>query len=82
MDKIATLQALQKEPLEDRLELLLQLWDQLLDEGWNQPFDEQRKTELNRRWENFLAHPESGLTWEQVAAEVRFKHCSPSPSGG
>lgn len=71
MDTTATLQAIQEYPLEDRLQLLFQLWDQLLDEGWKPSVDEQRKLELDRRWANFRAHPESGLTWEQVVAEVK-----------
>ncbi len=71
MDTNATLQALQQYPIEDRLHLLFELWDQLLDEGWKPSLDEQQKAELERRWANFRAHPESGSTWEQVVAEVR-----------
>jgi putative addiction module component (TIGR02574 family) len=71
MDTTATLQALQALPLEDRLELLFQLWDQLLDDGWKPTLDDELKAELDRRWANFRANPASGLTWEQVVAHVR-----------
>ena len=71
MDTTATLQAFQGLPMEDRLELLFQLWDQLLDDGWTPTLDDERKAELDRRWANFRANPESGLTWDQVLAHVR-----------
>src|SRR6266478_4255707 len=53
MDTTATLQAVQSLPLEDRLELLFQLWDQLLDEGWQPTLSEELKAELDRRWANY-----------------------------
>jgi putative addiction module component (TIGR02574 family) len=65
------MQAFQALPLEERLELLWQLWDQLLDDGWKPALDDERKAELDRRWANYCANPESGLTWEQVVAHVR-----------
>jgi putative addiction module component (TIGR02574 family) len=71
MDTTATLQAIQTLPMEDRVELLFQLWDQLLDEGWQPALSDELKAELDRRWENFQANPDSGLTWEQVVAHVR-----------
>jgi putative addiction module component (TIGR02574 family) len=71
MDTTAALQAFQALPLEDRLELLFQLWDQLLDDGWRPTLDDELKAELDRRWANFRANPESGLTWDQVRAHVR-----------
>jgi len=61
MDTTETLQAFQALPLEDRLELLFQLWDQVLDSGWKPPLDDALKAELDRRWANFSANPGSGL---------------------
>jgi len=71
MDTAATLQAFQALPLEDRLDLLFQMWDQLLDDGWKPGIDDELKAELDRRWANYQANPGSGLTWEQVQAHVR-----------
>jgi putative addiction module component (TIGR02574 family) len=71
MDTTATLQAVQALPLEDRLELLFQVWDQLLDEGWQPTLSEELKAELDRRWANYLANPASGLSEDQVMAHVR-----------
>jgi putative addiction module component (TIGR02574 family) len=71
MDLSATLQAFHALPLEERMELLFQLWDQLLDEGWEPPLDDELKAELDRRWANFCANPAGGRTWEQVVAHLR-----------
>jgi putative addiction module component (TIGR02574 family) len=71
MDTTALVQAFGALPPEDRLELLYQLWDQLLDDGWKPTLDDERKAELERRWAKFRASPASGLTWDQVVAEVR-----------
>lgn len=71
MDTTATLQALHAWPLEERVELLFQLWDQPLDEGWKPALGDERKAELDRRWANFHANPASGRTWEQVLAHLR-----------
>jgi putative addiction module component (TIGR02574 family) len=71
VDTTATLQAVQTLSLPERLELLFQLWDQLLDEGWEPGLTDELKAELDRRWANYQANPASGLTWEQVVAHVR-----------
>jgi putative addiction module component (TIGR02574 family) len=65
------MQAFQTLTLEERLELLFQLWDQVVDEGWQPVLDDELKAELDRRWENFRANPSSGRTWDQVVAHVR-----------
>jgi putative addiction module component (TIGR02574 family) len=67
----ATLEAIQALPLEDRLEVLFRAWDGLVDDGWQPAFDNELKVELDRRWANYQANPDSGLTWEQVVAHVR-----------
>ncbi len=71
MDTTATLLAFQTLSLEERLDLLFQLWDQVLDDGWKPTLDDQLKAELDRRWANYRANPDSGLTWEQVVEHVR-----------
>ena len=71
MNASAILEAFRELPPVNRLELLGQLWDQLLDDGWTPTLDEARKEELDRRWGAFCANPQSGLTWDEVAAQVR-----------
>jgi putative addiction module component (TIGR02574 family) len=71
MDTASALQAFQSLPLEERLELLFQMRDQLLDDGWKPSIDDELKADLDRRWASHQANPGSGLTWEQVKAHVR-----------
>ncbi len=71
MDTTTALQAFRSLPFPNRVELLFELWDQLLDEGWQPTLDDETKAELERRWQSFRANPESGLTWEQVVEHVR-----------
>ena len=71
MNASAILESFRQLPQPDRLELLGQLWDQLLDDGWTPTLGDARKAELDRRWEAFRADPQSGLTWDEVVAHVR-----------
>lgn len=71
MHSSAILEAFRELPQPSRLELLGQLWDQLVDDGWTPTLDDARKAELDRRWQAFCADPQTGLTWDQVVADVR-----------
>lgn len=71
MNSAATLQAIQEFPLEERIQLVFQVWDQLLDGGWQPPLDEGTKIELSRRLAAYRANPANVLTWEQVVANAR-----------
>jgi putative addiction module component (TIGR02574 family) len=71
MDAAAALQAVQALPIEDRLGVLFQAWDQLLDEGWQPTLSDELKAELDRRWASFQASPAAGLSEEEVMARAR-----------
>ena len=71
MNSNATIQEVQTWPFEDRLELLFQLWDRLLDDRWKPTLDDDLKAELDRRWANYQENPERALTGEQVVAYAR-----------
>jgi putative addiction module component (TIGR02574 family) len=73
MNTTAALQALQGFPLEARVEILFQLWDQLLDAGWKPELDEEFKAELEQRWQDHQANPASGKTWDQVLEGIRHR---------
>jgi putative addiction module component (TIGR02574 family) len=66
VDTSVIFDAFRELPQDGRLEGLCQLWDQMLDEGWVPAIDDERKAELDRRWEQFRANPASGRTWDQV----------------
>ena len=60
-------------PIEDRVELTRQLCDNLADEGYDvdaAPTPEQL-AELEERAERLRRHPEQGIPWEQVRAELK-----------
>lgn len=71
MDTNTIVDAFRSLPQETRVELLCQLWDQVTDEGWIPELSDERKAELDRRWAEFCADPSSGLTWDQIVADLR-----------
>jgi putative addiction module component (TIGR02574 family) len=71
MDPTTALQAFQSWPVEDRLKLVFQLWDSILDSGWQPEPTDDLKAELDRRLSAHQADPKRVLTWEQIVAHVR-----------
>ena len=57
--------------LAERLQLVEDLWDSLVQEGAVMPVSHEQRDELRRRKERFLNHPQSGLSWEQVKSQAR-----------
>lgn len=55
----------------ERLQLVEDLWDSLVQEDAALPLSDAKRDELRRRKERFLQHPQSGLTWEQVKQQAR-----------
>ena len=58
----------------ERLQLVEDLWDSIAQEGEESPVPESQLEELRRRKARFLAHPETGRTWEQVKQRARTQH--------
>lgn len=71
MDLQTTLQTVQSWPLEDQLQLVFQLWDRIVAEGWKPRLSEEVRAELKRRMAAYQADPTQVLTWEQVQAHVK-----------
>ena len=71
MDYANVVNAMPSLPYEDRLEVLFQMWDQLLDAGWQPALNDKLKAELDRRWANFRANPDGGLSEDHVMNHVR-----------
>ena len=71
MDTTGTLDTVRNWPVEDQLELVFQLWDQIVDAGWRPTPSPELLAELQRRLAAHTAHPTRALTWEQVVAHVR-----------
>ena len=60
----------------ERLHLVEDLWDSIVQEDVELPVSEKKRDELRRRKERFLQHPSSGRTWHQVKQRARMRHDS------
>ena len=58
----------------ERLQLVEDLWNSIVQENAEPSVSEEKRAELRRRKERFLANPSSGRTWEQVKQWARTQH--------
>jgi putative addiction module component (TIGR02574 family) len=60
-------------PADKRADLAIALWESLSDSEREQalPVSPELAAELDRRWADHLAHPESGVPWEHVLNKLR-----------
>jgi putative addiction module component (TIGR02574 family) len=58
----------------ERLQLVEDLWDSLVEEDLELSVSDEKRDELRCRKERFLQHPSSGRTWEQVKQRARTPH--------
>ena len=71
MSADATLDSLRSIPVEERVEVMFQLWDHLIDEGWQPEPDADLDAELDQRLANHAASPGRTRTWEQIMERIR-----------
>jgi putative addiction module component (TIGR02574 family) len=57
-------------PVEDRIRLLHELWDRLVDRGYEPELTEEQKAELDRRLAEDDAAPDDVVSWEEVKAQA------------
>ena len=55
----------------ERLQLVEDLWDSIVQEEADLPTPDWKRDELRRRKERFLKHPASDRTWNQVKQRAR-----------
>jgi putative addiction module component (TIGR02574 family) len=62
-------------PLEQRIELAQELWDDIAEQGFDPDLTPEQIAELDRRTERALAHPERCRPLEDVVADIekRFR---------
>lgn len=62
-----------KLPADERAELAMALWDSLTDQERESELElcSDQKVELDRRWAEHLANPESAIPWEEVRRKTR-----------
>ena len=58
----------------ERIQLVEDLWDSIVQEDAELSVSEEKRAELRRRKERYLQHPSSGRTWEQVKQRARTQH--------
>lgn len=57
-------------PLDERLQLLEDLWDSIAAHPEALPLSEAQRRELDRRWALHEQDPDRGIPWEQAKAEI------------
>ena len=62
-----------KLPADERVELAMALWDSLTDAERESELEvsSDQRAELDRRWNEHLANPESAVRWEEVRRKLR-----------
>lgn len=58
----------------DRLQLVEELWDSIVDSPEKLPLLDWHKHELDRRKAAHAQSPTSGATWEEVERRIRGRH--------
>jgi putative addiction module component (TIGR02574 family) len=62
-----------KLPADERAEIAMALWESLTDQERESELElsSDQKAELDRRWDEHLANPESAVPWEEVRRKLR-----------
>ncbi len=71
MDLSTVLTAVGSWPVEDRLQLMEEIWDRLADEGYEPELTDELKAKLDRRLAALDANPQDVTTWEAITQHVR-----------
>ncbi len=71
MSTSATIDEIRSWPIERRLEVVFQLWEEILDSGWQPELTEQLRAELGSRWAAYQANPQDVRPWAQIEARLR-----------
>jgi putative addiction module component (TIGR02574 family) len=70
MDLQAILSEVDSWSIEDRIRLVQEVWDRLVDQGYEPELTDEMKAELDRRLADHRANPGAAIPWEQVKAEA------------
>ena len=62
--------------VEERLELVGEIWDSIIEETDPCELTDDQKTELDRRLAAHKDNPKAGSTWAEVKARLKAQRCS------
>jgi putative addiction module component (TIGR02574 family) len=71
MDLNTVLMAVDSWPADDRLRLMEEIWDRLVDAGYEPEFTDELQSKLDRRLAALDANPQNVTTWEAIKQHVR-----------
>jgi putative addiction module component (TIGR02574 family) len=69
-----TVQEIDTLTVAEKIQLVEDLWDSVAVSNAEIPFPAWQKQELDRRKQNFLSNPASGMTWQEVKRSVLEHH--------
>jgi putative addiction module component (TIGR02574 family) len=55
----------------ERILYVQELWDRIAAEAEHQPLTPAEEAELDRRLDDYRAHPETSISWEQARERMR-----------
>jgi putative addiction module component (TIGR02574 family) len=70
MDLIAVLHEVGSWPVDDRIRLVQEVWDRLVDQGSEPELTESQAAEIDRRLAAYAASPGDVVPWEEVKAQA------------
>ena len=70
LEPAALLEQAKRLPVGARIELMNKIWSSLIKEGYEPEPTPEEEAEMERRWQDHLAHPEDAVPWETVKAEM------------
>jgi putative addiction module component (TIGR02574 family) len=71
MDLNTVLMAVDSWPVDDRLRLMEEIWDRLVDADYQPEFTDELRSKLDRRLAALDADPTNVTTWEAIKEHVR-----------
>jgi putative addiction module component (TIGR02574 family) len=71
IDIATTLKQIEALPVQDRIELLHQAWDRLLESGWEPELTDRQKIEFDRRLDDLDANPQNVVSLEKLVEHTR-----------
>jgi putative addiction module component (TIGR02574 family) len=70
VDLIAVLHEVGSWPVDDRIRLVQEVWDRLVDQGSEPELTESQAAEIDRRLAAYAASPGDVVPWEEVKAQA------------